>query len=135
MRSKCYFNYKCLCIYLYKSVYLFDNYKKVQRLRSFCDLINLIIIILYVCFQLDSALVEFNKIVAENIVVEPRLKDVEVKLALLRTSDDLLETVSTNLKSLKEEYRGFIQSFNSNQEESESVLWRVICNILMLFSR
>lgn len=87
------------------------------------------------CFQLDSALVEFNKIVAENIVVEPRLKDVEVKLALLRTSDDLLETVSTNLKSLKEEYRGFIQSFNSNQEESESVLWRVICNILMLCSR
>lgn len=87
------------------------------------------------CFQLDSALVEFNKIVAENIVVEPRLKDVEVKLALLRISDDLLETVSTNLKSLKEEYRGFIQSFNSNQEESESVLWRVICNILMLCSR
>lgn len=86
------------------------------------------------CFQLDSALVEFNKIVAENIVVEPRLKDVEVKLALLRTSDDLLETVSTNLKSLKEEYKGFIQSFNSDQEESESVLWRVICNILMLCS-
>lgn len=135
MRSKCYFKYKCLYIYLYLSVYLFNNYKIVQRLSSFCDLINLIIIFLYVCFQLDSALVEFNKIVAENIVVEPRLKDVEVKLALLRTSDDLLETVSTNLKSLKEEYRGFIQSFNSNQEESESVLWRVICNILMLCSR
>lgn len=135
MRSKCYFNYKCLCIYLYKSVYLFSNYKIVQRLSSFCELINLIIFFLYVCFQLDSALVEFNKIVAENIVVEPRLKDVEVKLALLRTSDDLLETVSTNLKSLKEEYRGFIQSFNSNQEESESVLWRVIFNILMLCRR
>lgn len=133
MRSKCYFNYKCWYIYL--SVYLFNNYKIVQSLSSFCDLINLIILFLYVCFQLDSALVEFNKIVAENIVVEPRLKDVEVKLALLRTSDDLLETVSTNLKSLKEEYRGFIQSFNSNQEESESVLWRVICHILMLCSR
>lgn len=135
MRSKCYFNYKCLYIYLYLSLYLFSNYKIVQRLSSFCDLINLIILFLYVCFQLDSALVELNKIVAENIVVEPRLKDVEVKLALLRTSDDLLETVSTNLKSLKEEYRGFIQLFNSNQEESESVLWRVICNILMLCSR
>lgn len=79
------------------------------------------------CFQLDSALVEFNNIVAENIVVEPRLKDVEVKLALLRTSDDLLETVGANLKNLKEEYRGFIQSHNSNQEEYESVLWRVNC--------
>lgn len=86
----------------------------------------------YLCFQLDSALVEFNNIVAENIVVEPRLKDVEVRLALLRTSGDLLETVSTNLKSLKEEYRGFIQSLNFNQEESESVLWRVNCYILML---
>lgn len=111
------------------------------KIRNKINLIYIIIIfnlkiflLYYVCFQLDSALVEFNKIVAENIVVEPRLKDVEVKLSLLRTSDDLLETVSTNLKGLKEEYRGFIQSFNSNQEESESVLWRVNYNILMLCS-
>ncbi|XP_046667122.1 kinetochore protein NDC80 homolog [Homalodisca vitripennis] len=76
--------------------------------------------------KLEKSIVEYNKIVAEKIIVEPRLKNVEVKFTLLSEKNSQeMDIIDGNLKTLKEEYKNSIFELKSKKEELENILWQV----------
>ncbi|KAG8257644.1 hypothetical protein J6590_045105 [Homalodisca vitripennis] len=75
--------------------------------------------------KLEKSIVEYNKIVAEKIIVEPRLKNVEVKFTLLSEKNSQeMDIIDGNLKTLKEEYKNSIFELKSKKEELENILWQ-----------
>uniref|UniRef100_A0A1B6LKW6 Kinetochore protein NDC80 n=2 Tax=Graphocephala atropunctata TaxID=36148 RepID=A0A1B6LKW6_9HEMI len=76
--------------------------------------------------KLEKSILDYNKIVAEKIVLEPRLKDVEVKFTLLsEKNSQVMNIVDENLRILKEEYKNAILALKSKKEELENSLWQV----------
>ncbi|XP_054274536.1 kinetochore protein NDC80 homolog [Macrosteles quadrilineatus] len=78
--------------------------------------------------RLDKLVMEFNKLVAETIAMEPQLKQCEIKLKLL-TDVTLIEHIHTyieaidsRLKILKDQYKSAIKTLESQKQKSETTL-------------
>ncbi|XP_054274982.1 kinetochore protein NDC80 homolog [Macrosteles quadrilineatus] len=71
--------------------------------------------------RLEKLVLEYNKLVAETNVLEPQLKNCEIKLQLL-TDVSVLETIDSQLKTLKDKYKSAINELESQKQDCETIL-------------